>query len=141
MTRDQAVKILQAFFKSQNVESEGLNEKNLGGASIGDLQVYFEYQPEKAALKCSALIYSFRQAPKPGVLDGFKKEEQAGTDTGGGAVDYQPENKGLYLSRSYTEPVEDTVFLNDMAYLMSASRVWGGEVLERVASAVFHPEE
>jgi hypothetical protein len=141
MTRDEAITILKAFFKSQNVDSPGLNEENLGGASIGDLQVYFEYQPDSGALKCSAHIYSFRQPPRPGILEGFKKEEVAGTDTGGGSLDYQQENSGLFLSRSYIETVSDSEFMDDMVALMAASRVWGDEVLERVASSVLHSDE
>src|SRR4051794_1899302 len=108
MTRDEAVRILRNFFKSQNVDSPGLNDKNLGGAQVGDLQIFFEYQPEIGALKSSAHIYSFREEPKKEILAGFKQEEaERTTDTGGGVVDYQPENRGLYLSRTYTEVVED----------------------------------
>ncbi|MEW6732929.1 MAG: hypothetical protein AB1489_16505 [Acidobacteriota bacterium] len=142
MTRDHAVKILQALFRSQNVDSPGLNEKNLGGAAIGDLQIYFQYQPDDGTLKCSALIYRFREAPRPGVLEGFKREEALGTTgRGGGVVDYQPENNGLYLTRSYLEPVNPTQFMNDIVELMAASRLWGGEVLERVSAQVFNSEE
>jgi hypothetical protein len=141
MTRDQAVKLIQALFKSQNAESEGLNENNLGGLSVGDLQIYFEYQPDRGLLNCSALIYRFRQTPKPGVLEGFEQEERSGkTDTGGGRFEYQQENKGVYLSRSYTEPVADSEFISDIENLMLATRTWGGEVLERVASSVFNQE-
>ncbi|MBI4852875.1 MAG: hypothetical protein HY819_13860 [Acidobacteria bacterium] len=138
MTREEAVLILKRFFKMQHVDSPGLNENNVGGASIGDLELYFEYIPKEEALNCSALIYSFREEPKPGVIDGFKEEEQSGrASTGGGFVDYQPENKGLFLTRSYKEFVEDLDFLNDMEALLGASRVWSQEVLPKVAERVF----
>lgn len=139
MSREEAIVILKKFFLMQGVQSEALNENNVGGAAIGDLQLYFEYLPNDQALRCSALIYSFRQDPKPGIIEGFKEEEQFGrTDIGGGVVDYQPENKGLFLSRTYTEYVEELDFVNDMEKLLGASRVWGGEVLEKVAEKVFH---
>jgi hypothetical protein len=136
MTRDEATAILQTFFHSQNVESLGLNENNVGGVVIGDLQLYFEYKIDGGALNCSALIYSFHNSPQEGVLAGFKQEETV-TDTGGGLLDYQQENKGLYLSRSYTKPVTNTQFIKDMERLLAASRVWSNEVLERVAARVF----
>ena len=62
----------------------------------------------------------------------------AGTDTGGGTVDYEPENKSLFLSRTYTQAPPQTAFIEDMKRLMKASLVWGDEVLDRVASGVFH---
>ncbi len=136
MTRDEATAMLQTLFHSQNVESLGLNENNVGGVAIGDLQLYFEYQTDEGALKCSALIYSFRNPPKEGVLAGFKQEEKT-ADTGGGVLDFQEENSGLYLSRSYTKPITNTQFIKDMEKLLAASRVWGNEVLERVAARVF----
>ncbi len=142
MTREEARRLVRAFLGGQGINSPGLNENNLGGAMVGEAQIYFEYQPRQQALKCSALIYKFHDKPKPGVLEGFKQEEQAKTaDTGGGTVDYEPENKGLYLSRTYTKTVPEAAFRKDMRRLMKASVVWGDEVLDRVASKVFHPEE
>ncbi len=138
MIREEAIVILKKFFMMQGVESEGLNENNVGGASIGDLAIYFEYLPEQEALKCSALIYKFREDPKEGIIDGFKEEEEFERfSTGGGFVDYQPENKGLFLSRVYEEYVEELDFVNDLEQLLGASRVWGNEVLERVSARVF----
>ena len=138
ITRDEAVRMIQGYFKSHGVESPGLNENNLGGASVAQYQIYFEYQPAKRALKCSALIYKFRDEPKPGVIEGFKAEEQARTaDTGGGTLEYEPVNKGLYLSRVYTESASDEEFARDLKLLMEASEVYGDQVLDRVATKVF----
>jgi hypothetical protein len=138
MTREEANRMIQGFFRAQGVESPGLNDNNLGAAAVGDSQIYFEYQPHEPSLKCSALIYKFQTEPRPGVIEGFQAEE---ADTGGGTVDYEPENKGLYLSRSYTDTVTDAQFTADLDHLMKASKVYGGEVLERVASKVFAPEQ
>ncbi len=138
ITRDQAVQMIQGYFKGHGVDGPGLNENNLGGASIGEYQIYFEYRPAKRALKCSALIYRFRDEPKPGVIEAFKAEEEAGTaDTGGGELEYEPASKGLYLSRTYTDGVPDEEFAGDLQRLMTASQVYGNQVLERVAAKVF----
>lgn len=142
MTREEARRLVQAFLQSYGqAHSEGLNVRGLGGAQVGEAQIYFEHDSGSGALKASALIYRFHEAPKPGVLEGFSREEQSGTDTGGGKVDYEQENKGLYLSRTYTAVPADAAFKSELEKLMEASLVWGQEVLDRVASRVFHPEE
>ncbi|WNG36300.1 hypothetical protein F0U60_23355 [Archangium minus] len=137
MTRDEAQRLVQAFMKSLGQPSEGLNPQGFGGAVLGEAQLYFEYHADKQALEASALVYKFRDPPKPGVLEGFRAEEKAGTDTGGGAVDYEPENKSLFLSRTYSTVPQDAAFKEDMQRLTQASLVWGDEVLDRVASRVF----
>ncbi|QRO01614.1 hypothetical protein JRI60_22620 [Archangium violaceum] len=137
MTRDEAQRLVQAFMMSLGQPSEGLNPQGFGGAVLGAAQLYFEYHSDKQALEASALVYKFRDPPKPGVLDGFREEEKAGTDTGGGAVDYETENKSLFLSRIYSTPPPDAAFKADMQRLTQASLVWGDEVLDRVASRVF----
>ena len=142
ITRDEAVRMIQAYFKSQGLDSPGLNDNNLGGAMVGDNQIYFEYRAASRDLKCSALIYKFHDDPKPGVLDGFKEEEQRmTTDAAGAKLDYQPENKGLYLARTYTEPISDTEFVRDLTTMMKASEVYGEQVLDRVADKVFNQDK
>ena len=140
MMRDDAVGMVQKYFESYGVVSSGLNKNNLGGAAIGDAEIYFEYEPSAETLKCSALIYKFQVEPKTGILEKFRDEELI-TDTAGGKVDYEPENRGLYLSRVYSERVETEQLREDLDQLIHASRVWGIEVLERVAAKTFHPEE
>jgi hypothetical protein len=142
ITRDEAVRMIQAYFKSQGLESLGLNDNNLGGAMVGENQIYFEYLPASSALKCSALIYKFHDDPKPGVLDGFKAEEKRMSPNSAGAtLEYQPENKGLYLTRIYTEPISETEFARDLTIMMKASDVYGEQVLDRVADKVFNPDK
>lgn len=142
ITRDEAVRMVQAYFKAQGLDSPGLNDNNLGGAAVGENQIYFEYLPASRALKCSALIYKFHDDPKPGVLAGFKDEEQRMTTNAAGAtLEYQPENKGLYLSRTYTEPISETEFARDLTIIMKASEVYGEQVLDRVADKVFNPDK
>lgn len=138
LNRDDAVRMIQGFFKSHGVDSPGLNESNLGGAAIGEGQVYFEYQPADRILKCSALVYRFRDEPRPGVIEAFEAEAQGKTaDTGGGILEYQRANKGLFLTRSYSAGVPAEEFAEDLKQLLKASLVYGDQVLDRVASKVF----
>ncbi len=142
MTREGAQRLVQAFMRAQgSLQSPGLNPEGFGGLSAGGAQLYFEWHEDTQALECSALVYKFHEPPKPGVIETFQAEEKEGTDTGGGTVDYEPENRGLFLSRTYTQVPEERAFGKDMKRLMKASLKWGDEVLDRVASRVFHPEE
>jgi hypothetical protein len=142
MTREGAQRLVQSFVRPLgSLQSPGLNEQGFGGFSTGDSQVYFEWHEDTQTLECSALVYRFHDPPKPGVLEAFQAEEKEGTDTGGGTVDYEPENRGLFLSRMYTQVPDERTFAKDMKRLVKASLKWGEEVLDRVASRVFHPEE
>ncbi|MCY1014356.1 hypothetical protein [Pyxidicoccus sp. MSG2] len=137
MNIEEAQRLVQAFMRTQGEQnSPGLNPQGFGGLAKGEAQLYFEFVPTSGELKCSALIYRFRDAPRPGVLDGFLAEEKAGTDTGGGKVDFEKESKSLFLSRTYPMAPPDQSFELGMNKLMAASLVWGGEVFERVAAKV-----
>jgi hypothetical protein len=138
MTQAEAQSLARAFLAAtENPNSPGLNPQGFGGVAIDGAQLYFEWHDQEKALECSALIHKFHDAPKPGVVEGFEAEQKSGTDTGGGAVDYEPENKSLFLSRTYTQAPPQPAFIADMKQLMKASLVWGDEVLDRVAARVF----
>jgi hypothetical protein len=141
LSREEAVRMIQAYFRMHGLESTGLNDNNLGGASIGDYQIYFEYEPARRELKCSALIYKFHADPEPGVLQAFSDAAPALTNNGGGTLDYEPANKGLYLSRTYSEVVSDEVFAHDLAGLMQSSEIYGDRILNEVASTISVPKE
>lgn len=137
MNIDEAQRLVQSFMRTQGEQlSPGLNPQGFGGIAKGEAQLYFEFVPSSGELKCSALIYRFRDAPRPGVLEGFRAEEKAGTDTGGGTVDFEKESKSLFLSRTYTAIPPDQSFEIAMLKLMDASVTWGGPVFERVAERV-----
>jgi hypothetical protein len=137
MTSEEAQRLVQSFMRAQGEQlSPGLNPQGFGGIAKGDAQLYFEFVPTSGELKCSALIYRFRDAPRPGVLDGFRDEQKAGTDAGGGTVDFEKESKSLFLSRTYTTPPPEQSFELEMKRLMDASVTWGGPVFERVAARV-----
>jgi hypothetical protein len=138
MTREAARELVRWYLQTQGAGmSEGLNAQGFGGAMVGDAQLYFEHHEATQTLECSALVYRFREDPKPGVIDGFRREAEEGTDAGGGTVDFETENKSLFLSRDYTRLPAGSAFTKDMERLMKASLTWGTTVLDRVASRVF----
>ncbi|AEI65491.1 hypothetical protein [Corallococcus macrosporus] len=138
MTREEAQMLAQAFLAANgNPNSVGINPQGFGGVALGDAQLYFEWHDKEQALECSALIHRFRDNPKPGILEGFQDEQKKGTDTGGGTVDFEPENKSLFLSRTYTTAPQIPIFNDDMKRLMKASLEWSSTVLNRVADRVF----
>ncbi len=138
MTREEAQSLARALLaETGNPNSPGLNPQGFGGVAVDGAQLYFEWHDKEQALECSALIHKFSNPPKPGIIEGFQAEQKAGTDTGGGSVDFEKENNSLFLSRTYTQAPQQPMFLADMKQLMRASLVWSDEVLERVASKVF----
>lgn len=136
MTRQEAEQLVTGLGKTYGVSAE-LSPGGFGGLSVETASLFFEYSDATHALECSALVYKFHDAPKPGVIEGFSAEEAAGTDTGGGRVDYEPENKGLFLSRTYQQSPDPAAFLGEMKTLMKASLTWGEVVLPRVSERVF----
>jgi len=93
-------------------------------------------------LKCLALIYRFRLEPKARVMDALKREELTKAAHAADAeLEYQPDNRALYLTREYQEPVASEQFNEEMKRLAETSLVWANEVLDGLASQVFHPEE
>ena len=141
MTREEANTLIQTFARSQGGEVSGLNMNNMTGLSLGDSDLFFTFHQsmfahKEPSLEVSALIYRFRADPDPRILQGFKDEHEAGTPSGGGEVDFEPENKGLYLTRSYTKVPTQDAFNADLIALAKASKAWGHEVLERVANKV-----
>lgn len=142
LTPEAAAALVRWFERSLGVLSgPGLNEQGFGGVDVDGAQMFFEYHPARRVLECSALVYRFNDPPRPGVVAGFEAEAAEGTDTGGGTVDYERENRGLFLSREYIVMPWGLCFARDMRRLAAASLVWRDEVLDRVASRVFHPEE
>ena len=142
LIREEAVKLAQAALEAHNIAgSPGLNEQNYGGFDDGAQRVVFEYIPDDQVLNVLALCYRFRQPPRPGVLEAFQNEAQLGTDTGGGTVEFRPENGGLFLSRSYVEKTDPARFIEDTNKLAQAARHWAEDVLPTVASRVFGHDE
>ena len=133
MNRDEAIQTIQAFAKSLEVETKGLNKSNLGGLQVGEAEVWFEYVEAEGALHCSALIFQFDQEENPAIVEACRNEAKAGANTGGGAIEYQPENKGIYLTRVYAKTVPPENFEKDMTRLLEASQEWSEDVFPKAA--------
>src|SRR5688500_9003821 len=124
---DDADNLVKAFFRAHEQaqfpgeDPPALNRKGFGAVQLAEGEVFFEYHADAKALECSALIYKFRAPPKPGVVEGFQAEASSGTATGGGIVDFEPENNGLYLSRTYGERVAYETFVEEVNTLLGAS--------------------
>jgi hypothetical protein len=71
------------------------------------------------------------------MIDGFKAEAKQ-TATGGGEVDFEPENGGLFLSRVYGDKVDYAPFVKEIDALLVASVDWAKDVVPRVAEKVIH---
>lgn len=106
-------------------------EGDVTGVMLGPAALYFEYDDARQTLSCGALVYRFRSAPRPGVLEDFLQETRG---AGGGSLVYREETRALLLSRNYTEPAPVEDFVLDMKRLAAASLGWASELLERVAS-------
>jgi len=137
MTRDDAVKLVQAFFQAHGKTSRGLNDKGLGGILFGmpsgAAQVFFEHDAEVGQLLCRAHLFTYRpQDPVEEELKAFREEEKSGTPMGGGRLEYLQENRGLFLTRTYRQAVAHQTFVAEVDKLAAASLNWRGEIFDRV---------
>lgn len=130
MTREEAESMLHALAGAGSFAPH-FGEGDVTGLMLGPAALYFEYDAERGALTCGALVYRFRNAPRPGVLEDFLEENH---DAGGGRLVYREETRALLLSRTYFVAAPAEVFAEDMKRLAAASLGWGSELLERVAS-------
>ncbi len=151
MKQEEALKLVAEFLKthgldgSQTVDeasAEQLTEEGKGQDLFagGDPSLAFRFFPKTGDLKCYALIYQFSDKPRPGILEACR-EEAGHAEMGGGQLEYDPSDKGLYLTRSYSKTVPVSQLTKDLEKLQQAGVIWGEEVMDRVASRVFHPEE
>jgi hypothetical protein len=138
MTRTEAEALVTGLGAALGVQT-GLNSAGRAGLAVETGSLFLRYHPETADLQCSALVYKFHAAPRPGLLDGFAAEAQAGTDTGGGTVDYEAAAQGLFLTRTYQRSPHPQQFVLEMKKLLKASVRWNDEVLARVSEKVLHP--
>lgn len=130
MRRQEAEAMLRAL-AGADTGAPRFGEGDVTGVMLGPAALYFEYDAARGALSCGALVYRFRNAPRPGVLEDFLEEN---TGAGGGLLVYRGETRALLLGRTYTEATPAAEFAEDMKRLAAASLGWGAELLERVAS-------
>jgi hypothetical protein len=129
MNKEEVITLIQSFLKDFGIDSSpGLNKNNLGGVSLGEAQLYFEYRD--GSLACSALVYKFKKTANQKVIQALKGEEDS-TDTGGGQVEFQEENNSVFLTRLYDELPDLEDFKTEMEALVSASNIWNSQVMDR----------
>jgi hypothetical protein len=140
MTREEAERLVRSLLDAHGARGAApvFGAGDAAGVMLGAAELFFEYEPEARALACGALVYRFRDEPRPGVLEGFLEEEKRGAraDAGGGALVYREKTRALLLGRTYTDAVPGDEFARDMKRLAEASLRWADEVAERVASRV-----
>lgn len=129
MTREEAESLLRTLAGAGN-GAPRFGAGDVTGLMLGPAALYFEYDAARGALTCGALVYRFRNTPRPGVLEEFLEENRG---AGGGTLIYREETRALLLSRTYFAATPAGVFAEDMKRLAAASLGWGSELLERVA--------
>lgn len=133
MTRDEAESMLRAL-AGDGTAARFFGGGDVAGLMLGAAELFFEYDAERGALACGALVYRFRSEPRPGVLEAFFEEAGGACAATGGALVYREETRALLLSRTYFEAAPAEEFAREMKRLAAASLGWGAEVLERVAT-------
>ena len=137
MKKEEAINLIKAFFTSKEFPLNSFNsENNYFQAMVDDSIVAFNFRDEM--LICSSLIYEFQRPPKTKVLEEIEAEADLEKR---GKVKFEEENRTLYISKEFAEVIEEEDFINKMNLLIDASKNWSNEVLDRVASKAFHPEE
>lgn len=139
MTREEAAGLIAAHFRKHRIEQPGLNKQGAAGALIAGEQLLFEHDANSGALRCSALIYRFREQPFPGLIEAMREvAKQPAPGTGGAGLVYRSDHMSLSLARQYTQVPPASVFEEDQAELRQACTRWRQETFATVAEQVRH---
>lgn len=138
MTREEATRLVAAHFAQHEVKAPGLDDEGRATALVGGEQLSFEHLEDTGVLRCSALIYRWRDWPRPGLLEALREEARRSDDTGGGVLDYVPERRTLSLMRQFTRPLTAPQLEHALAPLRQACATWRSERFARVAEQVLH---
>ena len=140
MTRGDAERLLRSLTDAHGLSAGRLFDgKDVAGLMLGEAELFFQYDEDRHALWCGALVYRFRSEPKPGVLEAFfeeEKEDARAPDSGGGALEYRGDTRSLLLARTYESAPAPEEFVEDVRGLAEASLVWARDAVPRVASRV-----
>lgn len=138
MTRDEAERLLRSLADAYGVSVGRLFDgKDVVGLMLDGAELFFQYDENRRALWCGALVYRFRSEPKPGVLEAFFEEEKDDAcvpDSGDGALEYRGETRSLLLARTYDDAPAPEEFVEDVKRLAEASLEWARDAVPRVAS-------
>lgn len=133
MTHAEAASALQGLLGSLGIKSAGLNAQGLGGVSLLAEDVSFDHDAESGTLTVSATVHRFQKTPLPRVLQALREEAKR-SDLGGGRLDYEPVNGGLFLALCYTERPTTAALRTAMEALIPAARRVRTDLLPRVAT-------
>lgn len=141
MTRDEAEEVVAAHFRKHRVDRIGLNTQGAAGALIEGEQLLFEHDADSGTLRCSALIYRFRERPFPGLIEALREAaKQPEHETGGAGLLFRSDHLSLSLARQYTQAPPASLFEQDLAALREACTRWRRETFAAVAEQVRHGE-
>lgn len=147
MKFDDANALVRSYLAAYGAKDTGLNSDGKGGVRLGHLEVYFEFgssleptnvlawrantkAPQKV-LKANARIYTFLKEPSEALMRELKRAaKDESIDTANGAVVYQPENQGLFLSLQYEKAPEPARFKEEIDELLVVSGAWLEGTLE-----------
>ncbi len=139
MKKQEAINLLKAFFNAKEIPIDELNEdNNYFQIQLETEIVAFNYRLNEDAFTVSSLIYQFHDQPKPQVLNAIELEAEKEMYY---QIQYEPENKTLYVTKTYTTNVSEELFIKEVDEIISTSKKWSSETLDHIASKVFHPEE
>lgn len=137
MIKRDAEILLNEFFSGFGKSVKVFAERDFVKVNIGEAIIGFEFRATEKTLFCHALIYQFRQPPRPEILSAIEHEEQNGADTGGGEIVFDQKNNSLALVRGYDKFVDPDVFTSQIQKLAAASLTWSSTVLDRAATSAF----
>ena len=135
MHQNEALAMVQEFLEAHGLDESAASSPEDGSQdeeAVWQPDIAFQVDAESGKLKCWALIFQFDRPPSDGFLCACLEEADRGADTGGGTVEYDPRDRGLYLTRSYTSRIGVVQLSADLRRLQEASEAWGDEVLDRV---------
>ncbi|MEO6589453.1 MAG: hypothetical protein ABIP06_09130 [Pyrinomonadaceae bacterium] len=135
MTRSEVKKQLEAFFRKLGITASFFEDKNFAKATIGEALIGFEFVENESVLKAQALIYRFRNAPNPIVIEALFAEQQ-NADTGGGKLNFDTGDFSLYLEKIFNEKISGEKFYEQLNHLAQTSLLWSSEILPQIAESV-----
>lgn len=132
MTKTQAEKQLETFFRRLGIKASFFKDKNFVIANVGEVVLGFEFIENEEKLKTKALIYRFRNAPKPEILNAIFAEASEAI-SGGGQIFFDKNELSLFLEKDFTENLDTDIFRKQVNILAQASLFWSNRKLRQIA--------
>ncbi len=126
MTLVEAQTVVRAFLGALGIESAGLSALGIGGVAVDGTTVAFQFAD--GALKCSAVVFQFREPAIPAVLEqlmAFDKRQKL-SDARGQLV-YEPESKTLAVERTFTSVLSAKELTPELLELVRRALHWSTE--------------